>query len=68
MTSQQFAVYGKTEEKASIKSCCFQQASPLLCLRTMQHVGITYSSGKTGDPQTTLSLLGFLPALLPEHL
>ena len=68
MMAQQFAVYGNKEQKASTKTCCFQPTYPLLCLRTMQHIGTTCPSCDLRDPQITLSLLGFLPTLPPEHL
>lgn len=67
-TTEQFAVYGKTEQKSGIKTCCSQLASPLLHLRVMQHLVTTGSSCNPEDPQTPLSLLRFHPTLSPEHL
>ena len=47
---------------------CPQPESPLLCLGTVQQVGLTRLSCDSADPQTMLSLLGFCPGLPPEHL
>lgn len=67
-TVQQFLVYGNTEQNAGAWTSSFQPTPLLQCLGTLPYPSSSILCVTPGDPETTLSHLGFGASLPPEHL